>query len=272
MKGRRLPPGANRVRASDRDREIACELLERHHNEGRLTTEELDERVARALRGKTLGALRKLLDDLPGDHTEPGTLVPARRAAPVRPRRRWGVVAGAVALVVAGVAVAGDQDAEERGEFLPPPPERITRVASGLEGRDGQFSFRFVEVGTVRELRPFRESDREGPVRAARGNELLVATVAVRNEGGRTEGPFCASGARLYVQDDQGFEPLDDLYRFDETGVLCGQGITPGEAARVELVFEVPEGARVRDLDLWDNREESDVLGATRVRMAPPPA
>ena len=63
----------DRMRASDADREAVAAKLRDHYAEGRLTHDELDERVSVALTAKTFGELRTLTTDLPG-------------AAPVPPR------------------------------------------------------------------------------------------------------------------------------------------------------------------------------------------
>src|ERR1700684_3269550 len=66
-----LPPvemamsGDPRVRASDADRERTATLLREHHAVGRLTAEEVNERVHKALAAKTIGDLDELLADLP---------------------------------------------------------------------------------------------------------------------------------------------------------------------------------------------------------------
>lgn len=56
-------PGS--VRASDRDREVASQLLRRHYELGRLTLAELESRVARAYAATHRSDLRELLRDLP---------------------------------------------------------------------------------------------------------------------------------------------------------------------------------------------------------------
>jgi Domain of unknown function (DUF1707) len=53
------------LRASDADRERAAEILRRHHADGRLTTDELEERTERAYAATTLGDLDQLFGDLP---------------------------------------------------------------------------------------------------------------------------------------------------------------------------------------------------------------
>ena len=71
----KLPPGGrnhqetsradNHIRTSDADRERSVVQLRDHYAEGRLTREELDERVAAALTARTFGDLRSVMSDLP---------------------------------------------------------------------------------------------------------------------------------------------------------------------------------------------------------------
>ena len=53
------------IRASDADRDRVTGRLQEHFAEGRLTRDELDERVAAVLHAKTFGELRPVLADLP---------------------------------------------------------------------------------------------------------------------------------------------------------------------------------------------------------------
>jgi hypothetical protein len=55
----------DRIRISDSDRDRAATQLRDYYAEGRLTAEELDERVTAALNAKTAGDLRRLMTDLP---------------------------------------------------------------------------------------------------------------------------------------------------------------------------------------------------------------
>jgi hypothetical protein len=71
----------DRMRASDAEREAVTARLRDHYAEGRLTHDELDERVSAALSAKTFGELRTLTTDLPGPAP-----VPPRTA----PRPSWG--------------------------------------------------------------------------------------------------------------------------------------------------------------------------------------
>ena len=55
----------DRMRISDSDRDRVAAQLRDYYAEGRLTAEELDERVTAALSAKTVGDLRRLMTDLP---------------------------------------------------------------------------------------------------------------------------------------------------------------------------------------------------------------
>lgn len=93
------------LRASDRDRERVVEELRTHAAEGRLTVEELEERVQRALDARTAGELASLTRDLP-DPVRPRTRTrqPRRRSAS-RPEVR--TYLAVMALLVAVWALAG---------------------------------------------------------------------------------------------------------------------------------------------------------------------
>lgn len=56
---------APQMRASDADRDLAIAELSRHFQAGRLTSDELDERMGQALAARTLGDLREPMTDLP---------------------------------------------------------------------------------------------------------------------------------------------------------------------------------------------------------------
>jgi len=55
------------VRAGDADREATAERLRRHHAEGRLDSEEFQERLDRCFAARTVGELAELGRDLPPD-------------------------------------------------------------------------------------------------------------------------------------------------------------------------------------------------------------
>jgi DUF1707 SHOCT-like domain len=60
-----LPRAGSGTRASDAERERAADALRRHHADGRLSTDELEERTGRAYAATTLGDLDQLFADLP---------------------------------------------------------------------------------------------------------------------------------------------------------------------------------------------------------------
>jgi Domain of unknown function (DUF1707) len=82
------------LRASDADREAAVDALRRHALAGRLTVDELDERVAKAYAAKMLGELAELQVDLPRLALRPHPPAERRRGRPWVPGRygftsRW---------------------------------------------------------------------------------------------------------------------------------------------------------------------------------------
>ena len=72
------------IRASDADRHSVIEVLRRHTSEGRLTLEELDQRVGEVYAAKTIGQLQHATRDLPAVAPPPGTA----SARPPAGRRR----------------------------------------------------------------------------------------------------------------------------------------------------------------------------------------
>ncbi len=82
----------DRMRISDSDRERVTAQLRDYYAEGRLTAEELDERVTAALSAKTVGDLRGLMTDLPRSAPAAGAETPSTPpfAAPPWAYRRRG--------------------------------------------------------------------------------------------------------------------------------------------------------------------------------------
>jgi Domain of unknown function (DUF1707) len=98
----RWQPQRPEIRASDAERERIVAFLRDQTAEGRLTADELDERVGRAYAAVTRGELARLVRDLPDP--------PFRRRTALAPSRRHrGVViagmAGFAALRVPGLAL-----------------------------------------------------------------------------------------------------------------------------------------------------------------------
>lgn len=71
------PPDAAGLRGSDAEREQVFDRLSEHAAAGRLTLQELEDRIARAAAARTRGELEALTRDLP----DVGTRAPARRAS-----------------------------------------------------------------------------------------------------------------------------------------------------------------------------------------------
>ena len=69
------------IRVSDADRERVTARLRENFAEGRLTPDELDERISAALNAKTFGDLRPLMTDLPGPVPAPPRPTPPPRPA-----------------------------------------------------------------------------------------------------------------------------------------------------------------------------------------------
>jgi hypothetical protein len=100
----------DRIRVSEVDRERVAAQLRDHFAEGRLSQEELDERLSAALTAKTAGDLRRVMADLPGPAPVPaqaGALGPwaaGRGLAFRRGPRLWplAVFALIAALVIPG--------------------------------------------------------------------------------------------------------------------------------------------------------------------------
>ena len=58
------------LRASDAEREATADRLRQHHTDGRLDTDEFQERLDRCFAAKTVGELAELTRDLPGDRAQ----------------------------------------------------------------------------------------------------------------------------------------------------------------------------------------------------------
>jgi hypothetical protein len=67
----------DRIRISDADRERVTARLREHFAEGRLTSEELEERITAALSAKTFGDLRRIMADLPDPALVPPPSMPS---------------------------------------------------------------------------------------------------------------------------------------------------------------------------------------------------
>jgi len=100
----------DRMRISDSDRDQAAAQLRDYYAEGRLTTEEMDERVTAALNARTAGDLRRVMADLPSPAVaQPRPDVPpyAARAWGLRRRRGPRVLPLVLLLLFAAILLPG---------------------------------------------------------------------------------------------------------------------------------------------------------------------
>ena len=100
----------DRMRVSDSDRDQVAAQLRDHYAEGRLTAEELDERVTATLNARTAGDLRRVMADLPSPAVvQPGPDVPphAAQASGLRRRRRPRVLPLVLLLLFAAILLPG---------------------------------------------------------------------------------------------------------------------------------------------------------------------
>jgi len=138
-----LPEPADHLRVSDADREQAAEILRKAAGDGRLTLDELDERLAAAYAARTYADLESITSDLPG----PGVSVSAASAAQVSggfPADRIGGTPGTpVAIAIAIMSGTG-----RRGRWVV--PRRYTCFALmgaiELDLREAQFAEREVTI------------------------------------------------------------------------------------------------------------------------------
>jgi len=95
----------DRIRISDADREHVAARLREHFAQGRLSSDELDERISAALTAKTIGDVRPIMADLP----EPAPVAPRARQSPPWAVRRGPVHRGGprlLPLVILALIVA----------------------------------------------------------------------------------------------------------------------------------------------------------------------
>ncbi|MGH3251663.1 MAG: DUF1707 SHOCT-like domain-containing protein [Trebonia sp.] len=90
----RLRGGPHALRIGDAERDAAAADLGEHYAAGRLTLDELNERLDVVFSSKTLGQLTRVMTDLPGPSRLPWRAGPGRTGADVRPglgpRGGWG--------------------------------------------------------------------------------------------------------------------------------------------------------------------------------------
>jgi DUF1707 SHOCT-like domain len=123
MSDQPVPADPRRLRAADADRDQAAEMLRRAAAEGRITFEELDERISQVYAAKTFADLQALTSDLPG----PGVSAPAPATARYRPPE---VPTGTPAPSLSVAILSGTQRA---GPWLVPPAYTAVAIMGGVE-------------------------------------------------------------------------------------------------------------------------------------------
>ena len=100
----------DRMRVSDADRERVTSLLREHFAQGRLSSEELDDRITAALSAKTFGDLRRVMADLPEPAPELARAAPSMPLAPRRGAMAWRgprILPLAVIVLIAALVIPG---------------------------------------------------------------------------------------------------------------------------------------------------------------------
>ena len=130
--------GQHNLRVSDADREQAAEVLRKAAGDGRLTMDELDERLTAAYTAKTYADLESVTSDLPG----PGVTASVAVASGSFPADRIGGTPGAPF----AIAIMGG--ARRRGRWVVPRRYTCFALMGGvdLDLREAQFSERDVTI------------------------------------------------------------------------------------------------------------------------------
>src|ERR1700722_6813676 len=136
------------LRASDKDRESAAEVLREAAGEGRLSMAELDERLDAVYQAKTYAELEPILGDLPHQ-----TIAPDAAAGPAGPAaapasRRAGPAEPPGAKPASGSAIAVMSGFSRKGAWVVPADFTAVVVMGGgeLDLRDAQFSAPVVNI------------------------------------------------------------------------------------------------------------------------------
>jgi Domain of unknown function (DUF1707) len=130
--------GQGHLRVSDAERDQAAEILREATSQGRLTVDELEQRLAQAYAAKTYGELDEVIADLPGPHVrEPA----AGAGAVFAPDRMGGTPA-------TSLAVAVMSGARRAGQWVVPPTFTAFALMGGVELdlRQARFSEREVTI------------------------------------------------------------------------------------------------------------------------------
>lgn len=118
-----VPADPRRLRAADADRDAAAEVLRRAAAEGRISFDELDERISLAYAAKTFADLAALTSDLPS----PGGGAPAPASGRIQPPA---LTAGTAAPKLSVAIMSGTKRA---GPWLIPPTYVAIAIMGGVE-------------------------------------------------------------------------------------------------------------------------------------------
>jgi Domain of unknown function (DUF1707) len=173
------PPGTGEVRASDVDRERTADVLRQAAGDGRLTMEELEQRITAVYSAKTYAELEPLIRDLPAPNRAPQP--PAATAAGPLPRLR----PSRFAISIMGGFHRGDNWAVARG---------LTAIAvmggGKIDLRDAQFTdgrasiTAFAMMGGIEIIAP------EDAYIDVRGMGIMGGVSHAARGAGRTGGPI----------------------------------------------------------------------------------
>ncbi len=138
-----LPQPADRrhqLRVSDADREQAAEVLRQAAGDGRITFDELDQRLEAAYGARTYGDLTEVTADLPAAGEAPAG--PPQTAPGTFPAARIGGEPGS------GMSVAILGGVDRGGTWVVPPRHSVVAVLGGvqLDLREARFSQREVTI------------------------------------------------------------------------------------------------------------------------------
>jgi hypothetical protein len=111
------------LRASDADREAIGERLRQHHAEGRLDTEEFQQRIDACYQAKTIGELDQLLTDLPREEKERSS----GRSWGRVPFWRWGPIP-VIPILIAIIAISAITGHRHHGFWIVIPLFFLARI------------------------------------------------------------------------------------------------------------------------------------------------
>ncbi|WP_199435129.1 DUF1707 SHOCT-like domain-containing protein [Qaidamihabitans albus] len=119
-------PDPKQLRASDADRERIAQILHSALGEGRITVNELEERLDQVYSAKTLGDLEPVVEDLP-DVSTSAALLPVTPAQVHRPDQRIGGQPGSA------VSIAIMSGTARKGNWVVPPQHNSFAFWGGVE-------------------------------------------------------------------------------------------------------------------------------------------